>query len=87
MSIKKLSLELTIQELEVLLPLASDQLFRKQFIDTRFPGFEKHIPEIQSAKAVISRIKERLQQVAPGMLRLSIPVYIAPSSRSTAHRS
>ena len=53
-------MELTIQELEVLLPLASDQLFRNQFIDTRFPGFEKYIPEIQSAKAVINRIKDRL---------------------------
>jgi hypothetical protein len=68
-------LELTIQELEVLLPLASEQLFRNQFIDTRFPGFEKYIPEIQSAKAVINRIKDRLhlaQQKSAGTVRFSI---------------
>jgi hypothetical protein len=68
-------LELTIEELEVLLPLASDQLFRKQFIDTRFPGSERHIPEIQSAKAVINRIKDRLylaQHNSAGTARLSI---------------
>jgi hypothetical protein len=59
-SIKKLSLELTIEELEVLLPLASDQLFRNEFIDIRIPGFERNREKIQSAKAVISRIKERL---------------------------
>jgi hypothetical protein len=55
-------LELTFAELELLLPLASDQLFRNQFIDTRFPGSEKNITEILSAKAVINRIKERLLQ-------------------------
>ena len=74
-NIKKLSLELTIQELEVLLPLASDQLFRNQFIDTRFPGSVAHIPEIQSAKAVINRIKDRLylaQHNSAGTARLSI---------------
>jgi len=53
-------LELTIEELEVLLPLASDQLFRNEFIDIRIPGFERNREKIQSAKAVISRIKERL---------------------------
>jgi len=66
-------LELTFEELEVLLPLASDQLFRNQFIDTRFPGFEKNIQEIQSARAVIHRIKERLAQQKSGdTLRFSI---------------
>jgi hypothetical protein len=68
-------LELTFAELEVLLPLASDQLFRNQFIDMRFPGFEKNITEIQSARAVIARIKERLhlaQQKSAGTLRFSI---------------
>ena len=59
---KKLSLELTVEELEVLLPLASDQLFRNEFIDTRMPGSKKSIEEIRSAKALISRIKERLRQ-------------------------
>lgn len=59
---KKLSLELTVEELEVLLPLASDQLFRNEFIDTRLPGFERNSAKLQSAKAVLNRIKERLHQ-------------------------
>ena len=73
---KKPSLELSIEELEVLLPLASDQLFRNEFIDIRFPGFEQNREKIQSAKAVISWIKERLleaqQQHSPGTIQLSI---------------
>jgi hypothetical protein len=60
---KRLSLQLTVDELEVLLPLASDQLFHNEFIDIKMPGFHKNIEQIRSAKAVISRIKERLQQV------------------------
>jgi hypothetical protein len=67
-------LELTIEELGVLLPLASNQLFRNEFIDIRFPGFEKNREKVQSAKAVISRLKERLyaaQQVSGVTLPLS----------------
>jgi len=74
-SIKKPSLDLTIEELEVLLPLASDQLFRNEFIDIRIPGFEQNREKVQAAKAVISRIKERLQQAQQqpaGTMRLSI---------------
>jgi hypothetical protein len=75
---------LTFEELEVLLPLASDQLFRNEFIDIRFSGFERNREKVQSAKAVIIQIKERLQQAQQGSgdaLRLSIPIYITPSSR------
>src|ERR1700692_3270914 len=59
---KKRSLELTVEELEVLLPLASDQLFRNEFIDIRIPGYEQNREKVQAAKAVISRIKDRLYQ-------------------------
>ncbi|HYM05132.1 MAG TPA: hypothetical protein VEU11_01100 [Terriglobales bacterium] len=72
---KKPFLHLTIEELEVLLPLASDQLFRNEFIDIRIPGFEQNREKLQSAKAVVSRIKERLhqaQQQTAIALRLSI---------------
>jgi hypothetical protein len=68
-------LHLTFQELEVLLPLAADQLFRNEFIDRRIPGFPKSREEIQAAKAVVSKIKERLlqaQQKSTETLRISI---------------
>jgi hypothetical protein len=78
-------LELTIQELEVLLPLALDQLFRNEFIDIRIPGFEQNREKIQTAKAVINGIKERLQQVqqqSAGAVPLSLR-YQKPSSTAT----
>jgi hypothetical protein len=68
-------LHLTFQELEVLLPLASDQLFRNEFIDKRMPGFPKSREQVQAAKATINRIKERLfeaQQKSGDTLRISI---------------
>ena len=52
----------------MLLPLASDQLFRNEFIDTRLPGFKKDSEKIQIAKAVINRLRERVrlaQQKSP----------------------
>ncbi|MBZ5591438.1 MAG: hypothetical protein LAP39_04315 [Acidobacteriia bacterium] len=45
----------------MLLPLASDQLFRNEFIDTRLPGFKKNSEKVQFAKALISRIRERIR--------------------------
>ena len=60
----------------MLLPLASDQLFRNEFIDTRLPGFERNNEKLQSAKAVLNRVKERLRQAQqkPGdAVRFSIP--------------
>ena len=77
-TIKKL--ELTIEELEVLLPLASDQLFRNEFIDTRIPGFEKNSEKLRSAKAVVVRLKERLlqaQQKSGGTRAAKPPISVA----------
>jgi hypothetical protein len=72
---KNLGLHLTFAELEVLLPLATDQLFRNEFIDKRMPGFQKTREEVQAAKAIVSQIKERMieaRQKATDTLRISI---------------
>ena len=72
---KNLGLHLTFAELEVLLPLATDQLFRNEFIDKRMPGFQKTREEVQAAKAIVSQIKERLleaRQKSTDTLRISI---------------
>jgi hypothetical protein len=72
---KNSGLHLTFAELEVLLPLASDQLFRNEFIDKRIPGFQKTREEVQAAKALVSQIKERMleaRQKSGDTLRISI---------------
>lgn len=58
-------LELTAKELATLLSLASDQLFRKEFIDARMPGFRTNAEELQFAKDLVKRLREFLQQQGP----------------------
>ena len=52
-----INLKLTATELDLLSSLASDQLFRREFIDSRLPGY-KHDPiELSVAKKLIERLR------------------------------
>lgn len=51
-----ITLRFTVEELEVLLRLATDQLFRKEFIDSRLPGCRPDIAELKMGKQLIQRI-------------------------------
>jgi hypothetical protein len=51
------TLRLTVPELEVLLGLAADQLFRKEFIDSRIPGCKPDIADLNTGKQLIQRLK------------------------------
>lgn len=54
---KKITVELTIEELRLLAALASDQLFRREFIDPKMPGHRANSGEIAAGKELISRLK------------------------------
>jgi hypothetical protein len=54
---KRLNLKLTIQELELLTSLAADQLFRREFIDPKMPGYKTNREEIGLSKALIERLR------------------------------
>ena len=41
-----ITIKLTIKELELLTTLASDQLFRREFIDPKMPGYKTNSREI-----------------------------------------
>ena len=51
-----LTLKLTIEELELLTTLASDQLFRREFIDPRMPGHRANPKEMALGKALVGRM-------------------------------
>jgi hypothetical protein len=51
-----ITLRFTVEELEVLLRLATDQLFRKEFIDSRLPGCRPDIAELKLGKQLVQRI-------------------------------
>lgn len=54
---KKVSLDFTTEELGILTTMASDQLFRKQFIDSKMPGFKPNREELDLCKNLVSRLR------------------------------
>jgi hypothetical protein len=62
---KSMTLKLTLDELKLLTTLASDQLFRRQFIDPRMPGYKNNPEEMNLGKALLARLQLMLGDGAP----------------------
>ena len=56
-----ITVKLTIRELELLTTLASDQLFRREFIDPRMPGYKSNSAEIRLGKVLVERMRSLLE--------------------------
>lgn len=52
-----ITLKLTLEELELMTTLASDQLFRREFIDPKMPGHKSNSEEMKRGKALVARMK------------------------------
>ena len=52
-----ITVKLTDRELELLVTLASDQLFRREFIDPRLPGYRSDPVELCVAKRLVDRLR------------------------------
>lgn len=61
---KRITLTLTVDELTLLASLASDQLFRREFIDPRMPGYKAKPGEVDFGKALVGRLRLMIDQVA-----------------------
>ncbi len=69
-----INVKLTIEEIQLLASLASDQLFRKEFIDPKMPGHKANPSGLRLGKQLV----ERLQNIAaegkgPRQLRKNSP--------------
>jgi len=62
----RITIKLTIKELELLDNLASDQLFRREFIDPKMPGHRTNPGEISMGKTMVARMRSLLD---PGAAR------------------
>jgi hypothetical protein len=60
----KYNLKLTLEELRLLATLASDQLFRKEFIDPRMPGYKPN-GDINLGKSLVGRLRLMVDQSSP----------------------
>jgi hypothetical protein len=52
-----ITVKLTEQELGLLTALASDQLFRREFIDPKIPGYKFNAGELNLGKKLVERLK------------------------------
>ena len=54
---KLINFAVTVDELRLLTSLASDQLFRRQFIDPRMPGYKGSPEDVDRGKALVGRMR------------------------------
>jgi hypothetical protein len=60
---KVVTLKLSTKELELLATLVADQLFRKEFIDPKMPGYKSNAEEMSLGKTLIGRLRFMLDPV------------------------
>ena len=53
---RRINFAVTVDELRLLASLASDQLFRRQFIDPKMPGYKGNPEEVDVGKALVRRM-------------------------------
>jgi hypothetical protein len=53
----RLTVKLSLEELTLLATLASDQLFRREFIDPKMPGYKRNLPELSLGKDLVQRLR------------------------------
>jgi len=53
----QITLKLTDQELGLLTNLAADQLFRREFIDPKMPGYKFNPAELSLGKKLVERLR------------------------------
>jgi hypothetical protein len=79
-----ITLKFTATELQILTGLAADQLFRKEFIDSRVPGFRSDAGELAVGKQLVQRM--RLAVGSPAARR-EIPPAPAPNARAAGRQT
>jgi hypothetical protein len=57
-----ITLKFTAQELELLSSLAADQLFRREFIDPRMPGYKPNPGDLSLGKKLVERLRVAADQ-------------------------
>lgn len=54
----KLRIELSLEELQELVELVDNQLFRMKFIDTKLPGHKVNPEKVRTATAAVNVLRE-----------------------------
>jgi hypothetical protein len=59
---RQITVKLTVEELRLLATLASDQLFRREFIDPKMPGNRVKPGEVDCGKALVGRLRLMIER-------------------------
>lgn len=78
---KNIKIEVTPEELMLVTTLLSDQLFRREFIDPKMPGYKGDPAELAMGKDLVLRLKSIAREAAGS----SVPV--AASRHAPSHLS
>jgi len=57
----KIGIELTMEELQALLTLASNQFFRMKYIDPKLPGHKERPDELRAAQSAVQVLETALK--------------------------
>lgn len=57
---KKISVEFTLPELQAVVTLAENQLFRVKFIDPKMPGYKSQPEQLEACKAAVQILHDAL---------------------------
>jgi hypothetical protein len=77
---KNIKIEVTPEELMLITTLLSDQLFRREFIDPKMPGYKGDPAELAMGKDLVLRFKSMAREAA-------VSAGAAPSRRAPGHLS
>jgi hypothetical protein len=61
---KNIKIEVTLDELLLLTTLTSDQLFRREFIDPKMPGYRRDPVELAMGKDLVLRLKSMAREAS-----------------------
>jgi len=61
---KNIKIEVTQQELLLAITLMSDQLFRREFIDPKMPGYKADPSELAMGKDLVLRLRALVKQAS-----------------------
>jgi hypothetical protein len=77
---KNIKIEVTLDELLLLTTLTSDQLFRREFIDPKMPGYKRDPVELAMGKDLVVRLKAIAREASGS-------AFAAPSRRGSSQVS
>jgi len=59
---KKITLQLTAEELQALVTLSQNQFFRLKYIDPKMPGYKDHSEELRAAQSAVQVLQDALKR-------------------------